>query len=54
MVNFVIRLKRRYLRVLFELSLFDFVTILNWILSNRIYFHLVMIIMHQLEWLLPS
>ena len=39
--------------VLLKLSLsFDFVAILNWILSNWLRFHLV-IIMHQLAWLLP-
>ena len=48
MGNFVIRLKRGDPRVLFELFLFDFVAILNWLLSNQLYFHLVMIIMHQL------
>ena len=53
MVNFVIRLKRGDPHVLLELSLFDVVAILNSILSNQLYFHLV-IIMHQLAWLLPS
>ena len=57
MVNFVIWLKRgdpRVLLYILEISLFDFVAILNWILSNQRYFHSVMIIMHQLTWLLPS
>ena len=48
MVNFVIRLKRGDPRVLLELFLFNFVAILNWILSNQLYFHLVVVIMHQL------
>ena len=49
MVNFVIQLIHGDPRVLFELFLFDFVAILNWLLSNQIlYSHLVMIIMHQL------
>ena len=52
--NFVIWLKCRDPCVLFNLFLFDFVAILNWLLSNRLYIHLVMIIMDQLAWLLPS
>ena len=43
MVNFVILLKRGDPRVLLELSLLDFVAILNGILSNQLYFHLVVI-----------
>ena len=50
--HFVIRLKLGDPWALLELSLFDFLAILNWILSNQLYFHLVMIIIHQLVWLL--
>ena len=49
MVNFVTSLF--YLNGLF----FDFVAILNWILStNQLDFHLVMIFMYRLAWLLPD
>ena len=48
MGHFVIQLKCGDPRVLFDIFLFDFVAILNWLMSNQLYFHLVMIIMHQL------
>ena len=41
MINFVMWSKCGDPRVLLELSLFDFVAILNWILSSQLYFHLV-------------
>ena len=41
--SFIIRLKCRDPRILLELFLVDFVAILNGILSNQLYFHLVMI-----------
>ena len=47
MVNFVINLKWGDPHILLELFLFDFVAILNWILSNQINFHLFMIIIHS-------
>ena len=50
MINVVILLKRGYL----EIFIFDVVAILNWIVSNQLYLHLILIIMHQLARLLSS
>ena len=47
MVGFIIRLKRGDSRVLFELSLFNFAAIIKLHLSNQLYFHLVIPILHN-------
>ena len=39
-------MKREDIRILLELSLFDFVAFSNLFLSNYLYFNLVLIIMH--------
>ena len=52
--HFVIRLKLGEPQALLKLSLFGFVAILNLILSNQLYFHLVMIIINQLCMVAPQ
>ena len=52
--HFVIQLKLGDPRALLKLSLFGFLAILKCILSNQFSFLLVMIIIHQFAWLLPT
>ena len=54
MVNYAIQLKAGIPALYSNSFYFDFAAILNWIFWNQLYFHLVMIIMHQLTWLVPS